>query len=140
MGSRVASRWRARRFIEAKSTQRGPRTGRSCRHRFSATLKFGHCAFFGTELQRSFPRFLAEEIHHVIGNEDVGRPPRAAVRWSLDGAHSGYGKFGPTTGADVHVMGISHAEFGPWGLQREFTQYDEVAIWKQIEMQTGQFV
>ena len=36
-------------------------------------------------------------------------------------------------------MGISHAEFGPWGLHREFTQYDEVAIWKQIEMQTGRF-
>ena len=36
-------------------------------------------------------------------------------------------------------MGISHAEFGPRGLHREFTQYDEVAIWKQIEMQTGRF-
>jgi predicted ester cyclase len=76
-------------------------------------------------------------IHHVVGNDEPGRPPRAAVRWSLDGLHSGYGKFGAPTGAQVHVMGISHAEFGPWGLQREFTQYDEVAIWKQIEMHTG---
>ena len=29
-------------------------------------------------------------------------------------------------------MGISHAEFGPRGLRREWTLYDEVAIWKQI--------
>lgn len=89
-------------------------------------------------LRSSFPgaRFT---IHHVIGNDDPGRPPRSAIRWSLDGTHDGYGKFGAPTGAEVHVMGISHAEFGPWGLQREFTQYDEAAIWKQIELQTGVF-
>ena len=89
-------------------------------------------------LRSSFPGAVFT-IHHVIGNDEAGCSPRAAVRWSLDGAHNGYGKFGTPTGAEVHVMGISHAEFGPWGLQREFTQYDEVAIWKQIEMQTGRF-
>ena len=35
-------------------------------------------------------------------------------------------------------MGMCHAEFGPWGLRREFALYDEVAIWKQILMQTGE--
>jgi hypothetical protein len=34
-------------------------------------------------------------------------------------------------------MGITHVDFGPWGIQREFTQVDEIAIWKQIEMQAG---
>ena len=34
-------------------------------------------------------------------------------------------------------MGISHAEFGPWGLKREFVLIDETAIWKQILMQSG---
>ncbi len=34
-------------------------------------------------------------------------------------------------------MGISHCEFGPWGINREFTLYDEIANWKQIEMQIG---
>jgi hypothetical protein len=37
----------------------------------------------------------------------------------------------------VHVMGISHAEFGPWGLRREYTLFDETAIWKQIALKTG---
>jgi hypothetical protein len=29
-------------------------------------------------------------------------------------------------------MGFTHAEFGPWGLRREFSLWDEVSIWKQI--------
>ena len=40
-------------------------------------------------------------------------PPRAAIRWSLSGKHEGAGRFGTPSGADVYVMGISHAEFGP---------------------------
>jgi predicted ester cyclase len=94
--------------------------------------EFAEAAWMG--LRSSFPR-ARFTIHHVIGNDEAGRTPRAAVRWSLDGRHDGYGRFGAPTGAEVHVMGISHAEFGPWGVQREFTQYDELAIWKQIEMQ-----
>ena len=89
-------------------------------------------------LRSSFPQ-AQFAIHHVMGLEEPSRPPRAAVRWSLDGRHDGYGRFGAPTGAEVHVMGITHAEWGPWGLQREFTQVDEIAVWKQIEMQTGCF-
>ncbi|MEM9436551.1 MAG: nuclear transport factor 2 family protein [Pseudomonadota bacterium] len=72
------------------------------------------------------------QVHHVIGREDALMPPRAAVRWSLDGVHDGWGAFGRPSGKRVHVMGISHAEFGPWGLRREWVCYDEVAIWAQI--------
>ena len=46
--------------------------------------------------------------------------------------------FGPPTGAPVHVMGFTHAEFGPWGLRREWSLWDEVAIWKQILLHTGE--
>ncbi len=82
-------------------------------------------------------------IHHCIGRNDRLMAPRAAIRWSLDGVHEGWGAFGRPTGARVHVMGISHAEFGPyggqdgWGLRREYTLYDETAIWKQIILKTG---
>jgi hypothetical protein len=34
-------------------------------------------------------------------------------------------------------MGASHVEFGPWGIRREYTLYDETSIWKQIAMKTG---
>jgi hypothetical protein len=77
------------------------------------------------------------EIHHQIGMEDPLMPPRAALRWSLRGRHEGWGAFGRPSGADLYVMGISHAEFGPLGLRREWTLYDEAAVWTQIVAQTG---
>ena len=87
-------------------------------------------------LRSSFPS-AAFEIHHVMGRADPGQPVRAAVRWSLTGTHGGTGHFGAPTGAEVHVMGITHAEWGAWGLRREFTLIDEIAIWKQIHLHTG---
>ncbi len=96
-------------------------------------------------LRAAFPS-AAFTVHHVIGRDDPMMPPRAAVRWSLDGRHDGWGAFGAPTGARVHVMGLTHAEFGPWGgvdgrhgwgIRREFTLYDETAIWKQILLHTG---
>eukprot|EP01047_Picozoa_sp_COSAG01_P009698 COSAG01_NODE_401_length_17529_cov_47.865806_14_plen_295_part_00 len=86
-------------------------------------------------LASSFPD-AAFEVHHQIGRSDVAEPNRAAVRWSLTGVHSGAGCFGLPTGAPVHVMGITHAEWGAFGLRREFTLIDEVAIWKQIHLHT----
>lgn len=69
--------------------------------------------------------------------EDPMMSPRAAIRWSLTGKHDGWGAFGKPSGAEVHVMGASHVEFGPWGIRREYTLYDETSIWKQIMMKTG---
>lgn len=76
-------------------------------------------------------------IRHRIGMEEPLLPPRAAIRWSLQGRHEGFGPFGPPSGAEVHVMGISHAEFGPRGLRREWTLFDEAAIWMQIVLGRG---
>ena len=92
---------------------------------------------FWMGLRASFPS-AKFEIHHQIGREDPMMPPRAAIRWSLQGKHDGWGAFGNPTGADVYIMGVCHAEFGPWGLRREFALYDETAIWKQILLQTGE--
>lgn len=76
-------------------------------------------------------------IEHQIGRDDPLMPPRAAIRWSLTGQHDGWGMFGRPSGAQVHVMGITHAEFGPWGLRREYTLFDETAVWKQIVLGGG---
>ncbi|MFQ6551380.1 ester cyclase [Aestuariibius insulae] len=77
------------------------------------------------------------EVHHRIGRADARMPPRAAIRWSLDGIHDGYGRFGPPTGARIHIMGITHAEFTPHDLKLEWTLIDDTAIWKQILLATG---
>ncbi|MEM8750861.1 MAG: ester cyclase [Pseudomonadota bacterium] len=108
-------------------------------------LSHGSVDGFWLGLRSSFPN--AEfKIHHQIGMDGDMLPPRAAVRWSLDGKHEGWGAFGAPTGAHVHVMGMCHAEYGPFvangaegdaTIRRECALYDEIAIWKQIKMQAG---
>ncbi|MEO0743703.1 MAG: nuclear transport factor 2 family protein [Pseudomonadota bacterium] len=96
---------------------------------------------FWMGLRASFPD-ATFTIDHQIGREDATMPPRAAIRWALHGKHDGWGYFGAPTGAEVYVLGISHAEFGSLGaapakIRREFTLFDETSVWKQILLQTG---
>lgn len=102
---------------------------------------YGPVDQFWMGLRASFPDAVFS-IDHQIGREDPMLPPRAAVRWALHGKHDGWGYFGAPTGAEVYVLGISHAEFGAVvharpSLRREFTLFDETAIWKQILLHTG---
>jgi len=101
---------------------------------------------FWIGLRAAFPD-ATFSIEHAVGCEDALMPPRAAIRWSLHGKHSGWGRYGKPTGAQVYIMGISHAEFGPfagngaWGepaIRCEHTLIDDTAIWKQILLHTGQ--
>lgn len=86
---------------------------------------------FWISLRASFPDSELV-IDHRIGQIEEGRPPRSSVRWRLRGPHSGYGLFGAPSGQFVDVMGISHAEFGPSGILREYIVIDHVSVWKQI--------
>lgn len=90
---------------------------------------------FWLGLRSSFPNAVFK-IDHQIGRTDPLMPARSAIRWSLTGEHVGWGRFGQPTSAEVHVMGVSHVEFGPRGLRREVTLFDEIAIWKQILLQS----
>lgn len=92
---------------------------------------------FWLGLRASFPSSTFR-IEHCIGREDAHMPPRAAIRFSLEGKHDGWGSFGQPSGADVYVMGAAHVEFGPRGIRREWVLFDETAIWKQILLHTGQ--
>lgn len=91
---------------------------------------------FWMGLRASFPN-AAFSIDHQIGRDDAMLGPRAAIRWSLTGKHDGWGAWGAPTGADVHIMGMTHADFGPWGIRGEYTVFDETAVWKQILLQQG---
>ncbi|OSP54526.1 ester cyclase [Pseudoruegeria sp. SK021] len=102
------------------------------------TDEIGHLAAerFWMGLRSAFPS-ASFRIDHCMGLKDAGAAPRAALRWSLYGKHDGFGAFGPPTGAYVYVMGMTHAEFGPHGLRRDWTLLDVAAIWKQILLATG---
>lgn len=95
-----------------------------------------HADRFWQELRASVPD-AKFSIDHQIGRVDPMLSPRAAIRWSLTGKHEGAGRFGPPTGTDLYIMGISHCEFGPFGIRREYTVFDDVAIWKQIHLKSG---
>lgn len=97
---------------------------------------FGDADKFWVGLRSAFPS-ATFKIDHIIGRDDPMMPPRAALRWSLHGKHDGWGVFGAPSGAEVYVLGLCHAEFGPWGLRRECVIYDETAVWKQIALAKG---
>jgi hypothetical protein len=108
----------------------------------AAGLGWSDADQFWLGLRSAFPD-AAFRIDHVIGRDDPLMPPRAALRWSLHGKHSGWGAFGAPTGAEVYILGMSHAEFGPFGgdgracVRREWALVDETAIWKQILLKSG---
>ena len=107
------------------------------------TLSHDGADQFWMGLRASFPN-ATFKITHQIGRADAMMPPRAALRWTLQGRHEGWGAFGRPTGADVFILGASHAEFGALiggvpRLRREWVLFDETAIWKQILLQTGEF-
>lgn len=65
-------------------------------------------------------------------NRDAGQAVRVALRWSVRGTHSGFGSFGPPSGAPVYIMGLSHAHIVDGRITQEWIAIDEVVIWKQI--------
>jgi hypothetical protein len=112
---------------------------RACRRDYPVgqdARSIGPAENFWMGLRAAFPsaRF---KIDHQIGNEDRLLGARAAVRWSLQGRHDGWGSYGAPSGADVYVFGFSHAGFGPWGLREETVVFDTTSIWKQILLHKG---
>ncbi len=71
-------------------------------------------------------------IDHLILNRDPGQPLRAALRWSINATHTGWGRFGAPTGAPVYILGMTHAYLVDGKITMEWILTDEVAIWKQI--------
>ena len=76
-------------------------------------------------------------VEHLFALAEAERGTRAAMRWSLRGTHAGYGAFGAPSGAEVYVMGISHARMVNGKIAAEWVLADEVAIWKQILVGRG---
>jgi len=76
-------------------------------------------------------------VDHSIALAESGRAVRAAARWRLAGTHSGHGAFGAPSGAEVLVMGITHAEFAGGRVCRAWWLVDELAIHRQIGAHLG---
>lgn len=74
-------------------------------------------------------------IDRVTVNRVHKFPVQVAVRWTLRGLHTGEGPFGPPSGADIHILGISHCHFHRGKIITEWTLIDVIALRAQIELQ-----
>ncbi|MFN0160094.1 MAG: ester cyclase [Burkholderiales bacterium] len=75
-------------------------------------------------------------IEHLATAPRPGRTA-LAMRWRLAARHGGPGRFGSPTNRRVDILGITHAEAGPRGIEREWILIDEIAIWMQLLEPTG---
>jgi predicted ester cyclase len=104
----------------------------------AVSLPGGQIANGWTEIDQFVVGLLASipdarlTIHSVTANREPERPVRVAARWSLDGTHSGWGRFGAPTGVPLHVMALTHAHMTGDHVTAEWVLFDEVALWKQI--------
>lgn len=108
-------------------------------HAGAAVQGPGNEAFHGhREIDRFVVSYLAAlpdavfSVESATVNREPEQPVRVALRWSLTGTHSGYGRFGAPTGAPVYVMGMAHAHLTQGLVRAEWWVTDEVAIWTQI--------
>ncbi len=76
-------------------------------------------------------------IEHSIARDDPGLPTRVATRWWMAGTHTGHGRFGPPSGAEVLILGINHAHVVDGRIREEWMLVDELALRTQIARKRG---
>ena len=59
---------------------------------------------------------------------------KIAVRWTLEGNHTGHGVLGAPTGKPLWVLGMSHYHMVDGRIVDEYTIYDELALRVQLKL------
>jgi predicted ester cyclase len=89
-------------------------------------------------IQNDALRFLAPfpdaivEVRDIAVHASPEQGTRASVLWRLAGTYSGLPLYGPTTGEEVEIMGMSQFEFRGGKISTEYRIFDEVAVLAQI--------
>lgn len=86
---------------------------------------------FALALLAPFPD-LAFTIERSTCCGDGEKGWRVALRWRMQGTHSGYGNYGEPTGRRINILGISHMLIQEGRIQQEWTLFDEFALLKQL--------
>ena len=71
-------------------------------------------------------------VDHLYGNDLGGGEYRTAMRWTLLGTHTGPGIYGPPSGKQVRLMGITQHHIAGGKIVEEWSVYDEFALLKQV--------
>jgi predicted ester cyclase len=89
-------------------------------------------------IQNDALRFLAPfpdavvEVRDIAVHSSPEQGTRASVLWRLAGTYSGLPLYGPITGKQVEIMGMSQFEFRGGKISAEYRVFDEVAVLAQI--------
>jgi predicted ester cyclase len=71
---------------------------------------------------------------HVCSNPCEEGGEKVAVRWIMEGHHTGHGILGAPSGQRLFVLGMSHYHVVDGRIVDEWTVYDELALLTQIEL------
>lgn len=71
---------------------------------------------------------------HICSNPSEEGGEKVAVRWVMEGHHTGYGILGEPTGQRLFIMGMSHFHYKNGQIVDDWTVYDELAILTQIKL------
>lgn len=75
--------------------------------------------------------FLSVDDVYWMGNTAQG--VLVAIRWSITGTHSGPGRYGPPSGKQVHIWGITHWVVDGNQVQKEWLMFNEFGLLLQLQ-------
>lgn len=73
------------------------------------------------------------QVQHIAEIEYLGGAKDVALRWAVSGKHSGEGRYGDPTGADILIMGVTQVRVMKGRIREEWTVWDDIAVRRQIE-------
>ncbi len=72
--------------------------------------------------------------HHICSVPSNEGGEKVAVRWTMEGHHTGHGLLGSPTGKPLFVMGMSHFHVVDGRVVEEWTLFDELALRVQLKL------
>ena len=74
---------------------------------------------------------FAVEDSYWMGNAAEGH--LLALRWNMSGTHTGPGRYGPPTGKQIHIWGITHWILESGKVQKEWFMFNEFGVLLQLQ-------
>lgn len=75
---------------------------------------------------------VIDHVAHQPLSDDPADGLDIALRWTLAGTHDGPALYGPPTGRDALVLGVTHWQVVNGEIAREWTVFDEIALLRQL--------
>ena len=98
----------------------------------SNRLGYGRGYWIGCAMQLSaMLHDRAYRLEHIAARPLPHGDVAVALRWSLTGHHRGIGVWGPSTGRELLLMGVSHYRLRGGAIVEDVTVFDEVAAMRQ---------